>query len=361
LWALQLAHRFMAAAPFPPDRPVGTNPELSSLPRLPGVPNEPASPENRLHVIYIVGSVRSGSTLLDLLLGSQPEILSTGELARISKYYEPPGYRCSCGKGASECPFWSVVLADFERGTPLRELHRGWRRFEGFRAFPRAWWESKTDAAALRAHVTRLGEMVRAIARASGKSTIIDSSKDPVRGFLYSFLPASEFEVQYIHLIRDGRGFVWSVTARPDGAGLGRKAKRGRPASIRTIEWAATNLLASMLFSRRRSSYLKLRYEDFVADPPAALARIGAFLHIDLSPIAEDVRQGRAIPVAGHVVGGNRLRFNTAITIRADTEWEQRLPARLDWTFWALAGWLALAYGYRRRSRRKGVPAGASG
>jgi hypothetical protein len=296
---------------------------------------------------------------LDILLGSHPEIHSTGELARISKYYEPPGYRCSCGKGASECPFWSGVLLDFERVTPLPELNRGWRRFEGFRAFPRTWWESKRDAPALRAHVDRLGEMVRAIARASGKTTIIDSSKDPVRGFVYSFLPSEEFEVRYIHLIRDGRGFIWSVTARPDGAGLGRKAKRGRPASVRALEWAATNLLASMLFSRRGSSYLKLRYEDFVAQPYAELGRIGTFLHADLSPIADAVSQGRAIPVAEHIVGGNRLRFNAAITIRPDTEWERRLPARLDWTFWALAGWLALAYGYRRGPQRSGVPAGA--
>ncbi|MCI4351842.1 MAG: sulfotransferase [Thermoplasmata archaeon] len=299
-------------------------------------------------MVYIVGSVRSGSTLLDVLLGSHPDIHSTGELARISKYYEPPGYRCSCGKGASECPFWSGVLQDFERTSPLQELNRGWRRFEGFRAFPRTWWGARTGTRALREQVARLGEMIRSIARASGKGTVIDSSKDPVRGFLYSLLPSDAFDVRYIHLVRDGRGFMFSVTARPDGAGLGQRHKKGRPAAVRALEWASTNLLTSILFAGGDTQYLRLRYEDFVAQPSLELRRIGTFLGTDLSSIAEDLSQGRAVPIAGHIVGGNRLRFNAAVIIQPDTEWQRRLPARLDWTFWGLAGWLALAYGYHR-------------
>lgn len=327
--------------------PVRGRVELST-----GAPRSGDRAEKPLRVVYIVGSVRSGSTLLDVLLGSHPNIHSTGELARISKYFEPPGYRCSCGRGASECPFWSQVLLDFQRAVPLQDLNRGWRRYEGFRAFPRTWWGAKTGARGLREHVDRLGAMVRAIERATGKGMVIDSSKDPVRGFLYSLLPREEFEVRYIHLIRDGRGFMWSVTARPDGAGLGRKPKRGRPPSVRALEWATTNLLTSFLFSRGGLPYLRLRYEDFVAQPSRELERIGSFLGTDLAKIAEDLRQGHAVPIPGHVVGGNRLRFDSAVTIRPDTEWQRRLPARLDWTFWALAGWLALAYGYRRGAGR---------
>ena len=60
-------------------------------------------------VLYLMGMGRSGSTLLDILVGSHPDAVGTGELASLVGAGWSHAERCACGLPASECPFWSVV------------------------------------------------------------------------------------------------------------------------------------------------------------------------------------------------------------------------------------------------------------
>ena len=47
-------------------------------------------------LLYIVSATRSGSTLLDLLLGNHGEATSVGELRRLQEHLSN-GDRCTCG------------------------------------------------------------------------------------------------------------------------------------------------------------------------------------------------------------------------------------------------------------------------
>src|SRR5512139_803541 len=62
-----------------------------------------------LRVVYIAGVGRSGSTVLDSVLGNHPLIQSVGELSRLANDAWIQNFYCSCGKRSKECPFWVEV------------------------------------------------------------------------------------------------------------------------------------------------------------------------------------------------------------------------------------------------------------
>ena len=63
--------------------------------------------------VFIISLERSGSTFLDLKIGSYDKFLSLGEIARTIKPHDPKGleslkkHRCSCGKQINFCEFWT--------------------------------------------------------------------------------------------------------------------------------------------------------------------------------------------------------------------------------------------------------------
>ncbi len=67
---------------------------------------------NKPAIIYIAGNGRSGSTLLDMLLGSLPNLWTVGEANVIPWEFEKRDAKCGCGKSLYECPFWTEVYSD---------------------------------------------------------------------------------------------------------------------------------------------------------------------------------------------------------------------------------------------------------
>ncbi len=96
----------------------------------------PASPEDRA-VVYIAGSGRSGSTLLDRMLGQMPGVTAIGELAQLWRPGELDKLVCGCGTPVRSCPFWSRVADrayggwdtdDFRQAVELRAVVTRHRR-----------------------------------------------------------------------------------------------------------------------------------------------------------------------------------------------------------------------------------------
>ncbi len=62
-----------------------------------------------MKVLYIVGVGRSGSTLLERMLGAVPGSVNAGELNAIFSRVATQDQRCGCGEPFSACPFWQAV------------------------------------------------------------------------------------------------------------------------------------------------------------------------------------------------------------------------------------------------------------
>src|SRR5215510_6114841 len=67
---------------------------------------------NNVKVLFIAGSGRSGSTLLDMLLGQIGGFHSTGELRFIWSRGIGQNQLCGCGKPFRECEFWTEVVKE---------------------------------------------------------------------------------------------------------------------------------------------------------------------------------------------------------------------------------------------------------
>ena len=311
-----------------------------------------------MDVIYILGYGRSGSTILDIVLGSHPEIQSVGELDLLSREWEERC--CSCGMTYEACPLWSRVRAStLEAIGPhsIGEREKILRCVEDLRVFPLLLANAIPQRRALD-YRRLVREELASIARIGGKATILDSSKcaREAAGRALAMSRIAGVRVKMIHLVRDGRAVLWSVKRGDNvrlGEGCGEDAAAFSWPTVRALGgWMLANAIALLTaLVSPRGSVLQVRYEDLVREPRRELMRIGRFLERDLSAIADRIERGETF-AAGHNTGGNRARKEGALRLREDREWETRL-GRADRALYWTVGWpVALAVGGRSRKAR---------
>jgi hypothetical protein len=154
---------------------------------------------------------------------------------------------------------------------------------------------------------------------------IVDSSKLPPYGVLLSRLPGIDLRV--LHLVRDPRAAAFSWRRRrpldgPDGPLMTR-----HPVWKAALLWSVWNAATLRLWGR--GAYLRIRYEDLVADPARVIRAVASFAGAARDvplPVAAD----RSVALAPtHSVAGNPMRHRTGgVPVRADDEWRQVMPRR---------------------------------
>jgi hypothetical protein len=323
-----------------------------------------APPTPRLRLVYILGSGRCGSTILDSVIGTAPLALSTGELDKIGRARAAAEASrgahtlslCSCGQPVTTCPLWSPVWDDLRGRYDVAEYGRDLARFERvLLSIPAASWGRLAGTRAFRRHLNATGFLLQSIAHRAGASVIVDSSKNPTRGWLYSLLPEAQFDVRLVHIVRDGRRVLASNLAHFHPDELVSEPSPWSPTMTSfysTAYWSYMNLHASLLGLARRRPYRLLRYEDLVARPQETLVSLEAFLGVDLSLPRERVAQ--SLPLArGHLLHGNRSKTAPTLTVQADPLPPVALPLGAAAAFGSLGSWLD-GY-YRQRGLASGI------
>lgn len=343
-----------------------------------------AHSEMPVKVLAIAGLGRSGSTILDLVLGNHPHIESVGEVENLIRTgwisreslsgIGPKRLRrpiCTCGKRLDvlyvdhpdeACPFWSRVRREWiERADPesIESYPKLQNDFELKRRWPRLLYEKRTRTASFRSYAGLTRAFFESIRAVSGKPVIVDSSKLPVRAFAHSLVPGIDLYV--VHLVRDGRGIVIShrksyrgdipisTIWNQEGHPMWKAVDRRRVLYLLSVvRWTVQNLAAEWVCARlgpKRA--MRLRYEDFVADPSGALERIGSLIELDLAEVAEAASSGKPMET-GHNVGGNKTKKSGIITLRPDAqEWRTALSPAEHRLSRMLMGWLMRRYGYK--------------
>jgi Sulfotransferase family len=341
--------------------------------------------EAPVKVLEITGLGRSGSTILDIVLGNHPDIESVGEVGNLalngwisreslggidSRKLRIP--ICTCGKRLDvgyvhtpdeACPFWSSVRREWvERTGPesIEAYPKLQNDFEPQRRCPRLLYEGRRRSASFRSYATLTRTFFESIRAVSGKPVIVDSSTVPVQAFALGMIPGIDLYV--VHLVRDGRGVLTSHIGsfRDDRQAGVRRYREGRPMwktaarrkviyLVSVVRWIVRNLATQWVCARLGpDKTMRLRYEDFVADPRGALEGIGSLLDLDMTELADAASSGEPMQ-AGHNVGGNRTKKSGTITLRPDAqEWRTALSPTEQRLSWALMGWLMRPYGYKR-------------
>jgi len=305
---------------------------------------------SRPTVLYIAGAARSGSTILDAILGSYPGIVATGELNMLLKNDFHGPRVCSCGRPIESCPVWGTVLqrwsADLSPRGPQDYL-RAQGRFERLRGLPRLMGRSIARSAPFVDYTRWTAALMRAIAESGSAEIVADSAKNPVRAL--AILRGGAVDMALVHLVRDPRGVAWSKRKLLRWQGLPKWLEHPLAIVLRSgVDWTIANVFTEIVASRHKHvPYVRIRYEDLVRDPAAVLRRLGEVVGIDLAGLGERAARGEVFGF-GHIMAGNLARERGARPLALDVDWQKNAPRWIRWTTWFMTGWLARRYGYRR-------------
>jgi hypothetical protein len=298
-------------------------------------------------VLYIAGYARCGSTVLSTVLGNHPEMVSLGEVSYLYEDWTNPNRICSCEARYPDCEYWNGVVPG---GSSEAATGRMVRAVERASFLPRLWLGRLSDTTREEYRTAQQRVFGHALAR-SGAAIVVDSSKSArfTVGRSLALKQLAGYDVYFIHLVRDGWATLHSRVVTGSNWALEGHAREPRLPTLRAVlGWVWSNCYASMMrraFGTER--YMLLRYEDFLSDPAASLRTIGDFVGVDTGVLIERLERGEAFDV-GHVVGGNRVRFQKAITLRRQEERSKKpgLTRRQRLLFSVLGGWLNRRYGY---------------
>jgi hypothetical protein len=303
-------------------------------------------------VLYIGGYSRSGSTLLDRMLGQLPGYLSTGELGYLTTHGIEQNRRCGCGARFLDCGFWTRVGRDAFDGWDSPDAHELARlypqvtrhRYLPFLLAPAA---HPGFARKLRRYAGLLGRLYRTLATTGEARVVVDSTIDPSRALVLRHVPGIDLRI--LHLVRDSRGtaFSWTKDVVMQDSVDQVVHKGTLPPRRSALHWAEFHLVFHGL-SLLDGGQLVVRYEDVVRDPRAELTRVAGSLGHELDPGAFGfVEPGAVVLAPDHTAVGNDMRFRVGrVPLRVDDQWRRDLPARDRRTVTALTWPLLKRYGY---------------
>ena len=285
---------------------------------------------DKIKVVYIAGSVRSGSTLVGNLLGQIDGWTHAGEIMYFWNQEKIKHQICGCGQSIHDCAFWNSItrgisensdFPDRSRMVQLREtLFRS--RHLLLPSFP---WSKRRDAKALGENLSNRARLYRSIRDVSGATVIVDSSKNPMQAYLVGLI--DEIDTHIVHLVRDPRAVAYSCAARTivqkKTLGISHPMKMKHVQA--TLMWTAWNYIIGKKVRPEANSYQLVRYEDFVRDPEGAIRGICDSIDergFELPRIVD----GQVNLRPTHTIWGNPSRLKTGpIVIREDNEWRRQL------------------------------------
>ena len=246
-------------------------------------------------LLLIRGLGHSGSTILDLALGSHPQLIGLGEAVRVlerprlGEEHKGPQQlrgdlrferRCTCGELAGDCPVWGPLLA---------------------------WLPAHDD----RPLAEKLNRLIEPLTATSPRWLVESFQADE------QLLEAQALgrPVRVIQLTRDVRSWVHSESRR----GVERHGRGGAVGWRSLLRWWRANRRLDQRLKRSGHPVFRLGYEELALAPEQALRQLCAWLEIAFDPAM--LQPG--LNSSSHIVSGNRMRFDSGQcqAIRYDAAW----------------------------------------
>lgn len=232
------------------------------------------------NIIYISGSGRSGSTLLERIIHSSDGVSALGEFHCLWRLHEND-ITCSCATPFITDGFWQPVLKnagiDPAALAQLRDLEDRVCRTSFIASH-------RFDIKALRKHpdVQRFLDIqfriYEAVADASGSTVLVDSSKAGPRAWLMACHPM----VRTIHLYRDPADVILSWRSAKFDPGMGQEMKRMTVAAAATDWWKVEYLVKRL---GRNTPVARMDYSELCANPEHTIGKALAKLSLSSDPV----------------------------------------------------------------------------
>lgn len=254
---------------------------------------------NSNKIVYVIGAGRSGSTLIDIVLGNQSNFVSAGELNRFAKRKGFP----HDPRDKEVAAFWENVRNDI--GSLDSNVFKTFEKMEYHSSFFKNSFVKNNKSSYLNFNRKLFSSISKNIPYGS---TIIDSSKYPLRGLYLSEL--FNKDISYIYIQRDPVNVVSSFQNK--SVEQPSKSVFSSNVYLIVVNWLSNYVLNIL---RRNHYVVTIKYEDFCNDPISNLCRIENELKIDLTNVKLKISKGEKLNV-GKLFDGNRLRLKNSIEIK---------------------------------------------
>lgn len=297
--------------------------------------------------IYITGRGRSGSTVIDAMIGNSKSIESVGELVsgmgRVNTM-------CSCGQRMKECNYWTSVQKEYESRTA-----KDWDMFEKDTVKS---GHVKYFLGTLIGNSEFYNDLVKdtelftqVLLEKAGKNAILDSSKNPNRAlFLAKFYADSKI----IHLVKHPDGVAaskYKFIKRGKGYKFMRRTYRNPKLAalymtVEAISWLIGNSMIGLIKLIKPKKVMLVKYEDFGTQPEIIFQKLSEFLEIDLSEVRDAVINGHPLTF-GHTIGGNGVRNEESFVFNITKGKKRPMPTFYKALIRIFCWPLMLLYGYK--------------
>lgn len=235
---------------------------------------------------------RSGSTLLDMVLGASDKVFSLGEFHRYKREREKKDSVCSCGESLTDCPFWGRFAKGKKDFYIINRVNfRDYANIILFLLNPfrrRIYFnqESEND---------RLLDTLWPELKSQGYEFLLDSSKDV--GRLMELNQNPRVELFNIMIVRDGRAVASAFQEKSQGS--------GKNYFLSLFKWVFANSLLSTYIGKSGLRTLHISYDQLCQNPEKEFKRIHEFTGVS---IPEDYAKRIRTAQNYHNIGGNRIR-----------------------------------------------------
>jgi len=311
--------------------------------------------------LIIVGSARSGSTLLSKAIGGHSKCFTLGEINRFNDEINNPETHCGCAEKLKDCDFWNNILVDLEMiknskirgdGSPfqLYILKQLTKKNKIFKLFFTVFFKISYRDASVNNEIENTLTLYNSIFEHTNSDVLIDSSKGLFRALvLASRSKEKNINIKFIQLTRDGRGVLNSGLKSSYNVkhkdGITRKyegIKNKRPSKI-INSWLKINMrnfIILKLFYRSKTNFV--RYEDFTSESAKILTDIYTSVNLDFEINALNLGENE-----NHILGGNASRINAKKIKKQDDAWLENLDKEILNKFNRRAKWFNQLMGYK--------------
>jgi|UPI000367ECC4 hypothetical protein len=292
-----------------------------------------------IHILYIMGTGRSATTIQEILLANNPDVVGIGEFTHFFHDGLIQHVDCACGEDVDHCSFWSTIMEQAQwQEQQASRLDKLFSSIASHKKFLFHYLQG-VHSDIMKEYGEQNRRLFGAVATTSNAHYIVDSSKYAGRALaLARLFPAS---VSIICMTRSPEGLLTAFRKTPQS--IARNEQKPKSPIATMLYYMYVLLCFRLTLHRACVPSVHIAYEDVRSNPQAVLLAIERALQLPCitQAVRQDIEQQKQLDV-GHIVTGNRLRKKGSVVFQQGAVRAEKLVGYEPFCAYAMRAWRTL-------------------